>query len=119
MLEKILFGDASRSQGIQGDIDAILIQGRARDILPEICKLQGGAGGVGKRLALLVSVPAEIQDQSAHWIRGIAAIIEHALPIRVAMNGLVLPKRLQQVGKGLDGNVEFAHGFGQRHENRV
>ena len=105
-------------QRIERDIDAIFIQ-VARDILPEICKLQGGAGGVGKRLALLVAISAEIEHQAAHRIRGIAAVIEHALPVCVAMNGLILPKRDQQIGKRLHGNMKFANGFRQRHKNRV
>src|SRR5690348_12803503 len=102
--DDIIFRKAMRCDSIKRNIDAAFVQ-VARNVLPEIGKLQSGAGGVGKALALLVAIAAEIEDQTAHGIRRIEAVAENRVPIRITLGRLVLAKRLEQIGERLPGNV--------------
>jgi hypothetical protein len=54
--------------------------------------LQCRASCVGERLARGITISSEIKDQPANRIRGVTALVEHGLPIFVAMNGLVMAK---------------------------
>ncbi len=67
-------------------------------------------------LAPSVAVSTQIEYEAAYWIRGIAAISDHAVPGRVAVHGLVLAKRHEQIGKWLDGNFARSNGLPQRDE---
>src|SRR6266851_1906621 len=91
----------------------------ARNILPEIGELKRGASGVGKTLALFVTIAAKIEDQASDGIGGIDAIIQHRIPSGIALYGLVLAKGLEQIGKGLLGNILCDDGFAQRDEDGV
>src|SRR5260370_3266404 len=56
----VVLGESVRRSGIERDVNASDVQ-VARNILPEVRELQRRTGGVGKALALLVTVPAQIQ----------------------------------------------------------
>src|SRR6202035_1230886 len=88
--------------GIERDVHATFLE-VAGDVLPKVRELQRGASGVGKKLALFVPIAAEIQDQAADRVRRIRAIVQDRVPARVALDRLVLPKGLQQIGEGLLG----------------
>src|ERR1700691_2955141 len=45
--------------------------------------------------------------------------MKHVVPSRVALHGLVVPERDQQIGKRLDRNIERGNRFVQRDENGV
>ena len=69
--------------------------------MPEIGELQSRAGGVGEALALVVAIAAEIEDKTADGIGGIDAVVQDGIPSCVALDGLILPKSPQQIGKRL------------------
>ena len=70
------------------------------------------------RWRCLVAIAAEIQHQAADRICGIDAVADHVVPVRVALDRLILPERFQQIGKGLLGNVFRDDRFAQRDEDR-
>ncbi len=74
---------------IEGNINSALVE-IPRNVLPEIRKLQSGTGGVGKALAGQVAIATEIEDQAANGIRGIDAVAENRIPVRIALGGLIL-----------------------------
>src|SRR5689334_14705274 len=92
-LDNIVFGEALGRRGVEWNVDAAFVE-VARNVLPKIRKLQRGAGGVGKTLALLVAVAAKIQNEAADRIRRINTVAEDAIPVGVALSGLILAKRL-------------------------
>src|SRR5882724_1368108 len=69
-VDDVRLGEAVSGSGVEGNIDAPLFE-VARDVLPEVGKLQGGADGVGEELAALIAIAAEIQDKAADRIGGI------------------------------------------------
>ena len=107
-----------RRERFQRNIDAPLFK-VACDVLPEIRQLQRRARRIGKPLPLRIAVAAQIKDEAAHRVRRIAAVSEDVVPGGVTVNGLVLAKRDEQIGKRLDGNVERGNGFAQRDKNGV
>src|SRR5579864_465068 len=102
--DDIVFGEAMRCGSIKRNVDAAFVQ-VARNILPEIGKLQGSAGSVGKPLARFIAIAAEIEDQAADGISRIDAVGENRVPIRTTLRSLVLAKCLEQIGERLLGNV--------------
>jgi hypothetical protein len=54
--------------------------------------LQGGAGVIGKLLALAVAVSAQVKHQMADRIGGISAVSEQIIKAFVARDSLVLAK---------------------------
>ena len=66
------FVDAETVHIFAGNVDAVLRVVDA-DILPEIGKLQGGAGLVGEGEALFVAITAGVEDDAADGIRGVVA----------------------------------------------
>ena len=92
-LNDIAFSKALGCGGVEGDIDTTFVE-VARCVLPEIRELQRGASSVGKALALLVAIAAEVEDQAANRIGGIDAVTENGVPIRVTLRGLILAKSL-------------------------
>src|SRR2546429_3862232 len=61
-LHDVALGETVVSSNVKRNVDAALFK-VARDVLPEVGKLQGGAGRVGKALALLVTIAAEIRSE--------------------------------------------------------
>src|SRR5260370_3099232 len=97
-LHDFSFGHAVRRCNIQRNVDAAFFQ-VARDVLPEIGELQCSAGGVGKTLALLVTIPAEIEDEASDGICGIDAILKDTIPGRESLYGLFLSKPFHPITK--------------------
>ena len=91
-LDDIVLGKPLDGSGIERNVDAAFVE-VARNVLPKICKLQGGAGGVGKALTLLVAIATKAENQAADRVSGIDAVTENRVPIRIAFPGLVLAKR--------------------------
>ena len=87
--------------------------------MPEICELEGGAGGIGKLLALFVAIIAEVQDQASNRIRGVNAVAEDGVPVRVPCDGLVLAESFQQIGEGLLGDIFRDDGLAQGNKDGV
>ena len=83
-------------------------------VLPEVRELQGGAGVVGKLLALGIAISAEVQHQVADRIRRIAAVAQQIVEGFVAGDRLILPERGQQIREFMLRNFELAHGLGER-----
>ena len=79
--------------------------------------MQGGAGEVGKLLALGVAVSAEVEHEMADGIRGVAAIGQDVVESFEAGDGLILAEGDEQVGEFVLGNVEKADGFRERDED--
>ena len=92
-LHDVALGETVVSSNVKRNVDAALFK-VARDVLPEVGKLQGGAGRVGKALALLVTIAAEIKDQLPHRVGGINAVAKNGVPISVAVGRLILSKCL-------------------------
>ena len=110
-----IFADLKTAQVFERKIDASLgIVGG--DVLPEICELQGGAGEIGKALAVGVAVSAKIKDEVTDGIRGIVAVGEDVVECFEASDGLVLTESDQQVGEFVLWNLELADGFGEGNE---
>src|SRR5246127_82475 len=101
---------------VQWNINASFFE-VARNVLPEICQLQRGAGGIGKLLTRFIAVAAEIKHQAANGIRGVNAVIEKRFPGRKAFYGLVLTKGFQQISERLPGKVLRNDGFAQRDKD--
>src|SRR5207249_4372204 len=78
-LHDVALGETVVSSNVKRNVDAALFK-VARDVLPEVGKLQGGAGRVGKALALLVTIAAEIKDQLPHRVGGINAVAKNGVP---------------------------------------
>src|SRR5216683_925765 len=93
-----------RRQRIEWNVDASLVE-VARDVLPKIGELQGRAGVVREPLALRVAVATQIQNEPPDRVGGIAAIADHVVPGAVAIDGLVLAERNEQVAERLDGDI--------------
>src|SRR4029077_10197450 len=100
-----VFRKAVSSQRIERNVDAPLLE-VARYILPEIRELQGRARRVRKPLALRIAIPAQIEHETPHRIRGITAVSKYIVPGLVPAHALVLAKRDEKVGKRLHGNIE-------------
>src|ERR1019366_4022851 len=83
--DDVFFGEAVRDQRFERNVDATLFK-ITPHILPEICKLERGAGGVGKLLALGIAITAKIKNKASHGIRRIPAVAEHAAPGGIAVN---------------------------------
>src|SRR5215472_16171499 len=92
-LNDVLLAKTLASSSVERNVDAPFFK-VARDVLPEICKLQGGAGRVGQALALLVTIAAKIKDQPPDRVGGVNAVAENRVPIGVALGRLILPKCL-------------------------
>ena len=73
-----------RAKRIERNIDAALLE-IARNILPEIRKLQRRAGVIGKPLPLFIAVIAKIQHQPANRICRVDAIVEQIVPGAIAI----------------------------------
>jgi hypothetical protein len=86
----------------------------AADVLPEIRQLQRGAGVVGEALALLVAIPADIEDETPDGIGAAAAIIGELLERIVARDALVLLEGVDQIEERLDGDVMAVDGLVER-----
>ena len=107
----VVFVDRESAKVFEREIDSSLgVVGSY--VLPEVGELQGGAGEIGKALALGVAVAAEVENEMADRIRGVAAVGEYVVESFEAGNCLVLAKGDQQVGEFVLRNVEFADGFG-------
>ena len=91
-------------EGVERNVYAPLFE-IARNILPEIRQLQRGAGVIRKLLPLSITITAEIENQSAHWVGRIDAVIEDGVPRGVALHPLVLAKRSQQIAERLLRNI--------------
>ena|SRR6516162_1541038 len=89
----VALGETTVSSNVERDVDAAFFK-VARDVLPEVGKLQGRAGRVGKALALLVTIAAKIKDQPPDRIGGINAVAKNGVPIGVALGRLILSKCL-------------------------
>ncbi len=70
-------------------------------------------------MALFVAVAAQIQNQSSHRTCRIHAIAEHGIPVRIALDDLILTESLQEVGKGLLGNIFRDDRLAERHKDRM
>jgi hypothetical protein len=116
VLDDVGLGQAVRGGGIERNVDAALFEVPS-DVLPEIGELQCSASGVGKALALVVTIAAQIEDEAPDRIGGIEAIIQHRIPSGTALYGLILAKGLEQIGKRLPGNILGDDGFAQRDED--
>src|SRR4051812_6658659 len=77
-LGNIFFRDLKAAQVGEWDIDASLLP-VTDNVLPEISKLERGAGVVGKLLAFGVAVSAEVEHEVPHGVRGILAVAKHVV----------------------------------------
>src|SRR5687768_9979962 len=93
---------------IERQIDAILLEIDC-NVLPEVCKLQGGTGRIREAKALRIGVSAETQHQSPHWIRGVPAVCEKLVPAGVPAHPLILLECPNQVVERLDGDSVASH----------
>src|SRR5712664_1807777 len=66
-LHDVGFGKAVRRGDVERNVNTAFFE-VARDVLPEIGELQCSAGGVGKLLALLITIAAEIENEAADWV---------------------------------------------------
>src|SRR5579864_1881708 len=82
-----------------------------RNVLPEICQLKGGAGVVGKLLALGIAVSAEIKYEMSNGISRVAAIAKNIVEGVEARDGLILTEGNQEIRKLMLGNVELPYRF--------
>src|SRR5580704_5389321 len=111
-------GDFMRGRDIERDVDAALFE-VARDVLPEIGELERGAGGIGEMLTFGVAIAAEVENETADGICGVDAVVDDYVPVGIALDGLVLAERFQQVGEGLLRNVFRDDGLTQCDEDGV
>jgi len=65
--------------------------------------LQRRTSGVGKALALGVTIAAKIQNQAPHGIRRAAAVAVEFLPIAIPGYRLILDEGVDQIGNGAFG----------------
>src|SRR5262249_28066254 len=59
--DDVLLADAVVRGNIERDVDAALVE-VARNVLPEICELEGRTRGIGKALALFVAIATEVEN---------------------------------------------------------
>src|SRR6202044_4032447 len=97
---------------VYGNINATFFE-VARNVLPEICELQGGTSIVGKFLPRFVSIATEIKNEPANRIGRVNTIVDQGLPVRIAVHCLALAEGAQQIGEGLGRNVLCADRFAQ------
>ena len=100
------------------NIDAALFE-IARNILPEIRQLQGGAREIRETLPLVVAVIAQMKDQPPHGIRRIDAVVENPVPCGIALSLLVLTKSAQQIQVEAKGSLLGTNRFAQCDQHRM
>src|SRR5215469_5669259 len=93
-LDDIVFVKALGGCSIKRNVNAAFVE-VARNVLPKIRELKCSTSGVRKALALLVTIAAEVKDQAADGISRVNAVAENGVPVRIALGGLILAKRLQ------------------------
>ena len=103
---------------IQRNIDAAFFK-VARNVLPKVGELQRGASCIGQFLALFIAIPTEIEHQAANGIRRIDTVVENGLPGGIALDDLIVPKCLQEISKGLPGNIFCRDCFAKRDKHSV
>ncbi len=103
-MDDVDFGDAVTRSNVEWYVDTTLIE-VAPNVLPEIGELERRAGGIGKALTFRIAIAAEIQQQMTDGIRGVDAIVQNRGPIGVALDGLVLAKRFEEIGERLAKDV--------------
>src|SRR6266704_5342804 len=67
----------------------------------------------------MISVAAQVQNQAADGVCRKAAILENGVPGCVASHSLVLPKRAQEIRKGLDWNFKSLDCSLKSNEDRM
>src|SRR5579859_7142557 len=92
--DDFVFADAVLRGHIERNIDAAFFE-IARNVLPEVGKLQRRASRIGKLLTLRVAVTAKIKHETADGIRGIEAVADHLVPSLITLGGLILAEGFQ------------------------
>ena len=78
----------------------------ARDILPEVGKLQPGADAISKKCPLAVVAFAQVKHQVTHGIGGVTAVVEKLVECLVALDALILLESEEQFEERLRRDVK-------------
>ena len=107
VLGQVSFGHSELTQVFERQIDSTfgVVDG---NVLPEVRELQGGAGAIGKLLALGVVITTEVENEMAYGIGGIVAVGEHIVEGVETGDGLVPAKGEEEVGEFVLRDVERA-----------
>ena len=78
-------------------------------ILPEVGELKSGAGVVGPPLALFVAIAEKVEDEAAHRVGRVVAIVKQVLVGGMALSRLVHTIGGDELEKGFTGDLEGIH----------
>ena len=87
--------------------------------MAEVGELQAGADGIGEPHVFVVHTTAEVQDDSADGIGGVATVAQQVVEGFVARLPLVLPERGEQIAERIDRDRKRGDRIGERHEHRM
>ena len=82
----------------------------AANVLPKVCELECGAGVIGEELSFFITVATHVEDEAADRVCGARTVIEKLIPCIVASDALILFEGVDEIKKGLFGDVEFFDG---------
>ena len=117
-LEQAGFREAGRREHIDRNVDSVFIE-VARDILPKICELQGGARVIGEILPLPIAISTEIEHEPPNGICRVPAVLQDGVPVWVPVDRLILAESDEQMTERIDRNVEAADRIAKRDEYRM
>src|SRR5689334_16955485 len=115
IVRDVQFAHSKAAEVLERQIDAVFGVINA-DILPEVCKLQGRTGEIGKLLSLCVAISAEIENEVAYRIGRVVAVSENVVEGCEASDGLILAEGGQKIRKLMLRDIEFTDRFSQRDE---